>query len=137
MAIVNQPAKKTPTPEERERGARFRAAWTYKGLTLGKIAGLLHTSERTVQRMYTGETEPDAQQLRVTIDTTGVPAWFFDQGWQPPLNDAGSELEDRVDTLEGQMDTVLDILTRRVAALGRDASGPSDQAESEGHEDTQ
>lgn len=135
MALTDQPPKRQPSDEERERGARYRAAWAYRSdLGQGDIADLLRTSKRTVSRIFAGETDPGEEGRRITMRETGVPSWFFQHGWDPPSTSPDPELAERVDALEGKVETMLRILTGRVAGAASETS--EGQADSEDREDT-
>jgi plasmid maintenance system antidote protein VapI len=108
-----------------ELAARFRAAFAYAGKTKPKdIAVALAVSTRTVHRLANGNSEIDQDLKDRVTQLTGVPRWFMEHGFDPSATADDPVLAERVERLDNQMETVLEILTGRVAG---DATGPGRQ----------
>lgn len=90
--------------------ARFRAAFAYKGMKPAAIANALGVSTRTVNRLETGRSEIDLAMQRTVIGLTGVPAWFLEYGFAPPVEtgeeDLRQELNDTRDELQALLERV-------------------------------
>jgi len=88
--------------DDTEYAARVRAARAYSGMAAKPFARALKVSARTLSRIENNEPtkERSRQEPEIVADTTGVPVWFMQHGFNPPPS---STLEERVARLEREV----------------------------------
>lgn len=106
------------SPEDRELGARLRAAWGYCGLPQNLLAQQLGISDRTLARRFAGE-GIDEHLVAAVADATDVPLSFFSTGFIEPRD----VLTERVEATErairnlGRRVTGLEAVTEELPSL--------------------
>ena len=78
-----------------------------------ELAELFGVSVETASKVLAGAKELDDKQLTSLAGRTGVPLEFFAHGFETPPE--SPVLAEKIEALESQMQTVLGILTTRVA----------------------
>lgn len=115
-----------------EKAALLRAAFAYADLSRPGRAKALGVGPRHVTRYESGETPVPMERWEGVIEATGVPAWFFDTGFEVPPEPVEPTVAERVEALEGKLDTlrpadVAERLTALRAAVLELAAGNLEQ----------
>lgn len=83
------------------KAARVRAARGYAGLEQPDFAELFGISKETVSRIENGKAPISDEFLAdVARKCPGVPVWFMQHGFAPPVETGEQDLRDRVGQLE-------------------------------------
>lgn len=125
--------KPTNTEEARvQQGRRIAAARIYAGLKQPELAQRMGISVSSLSRLERGDKaaavmNDDSMRELGKLISDGIPEWFMTSGFNVPVDLDTPTLTEEVEALRRQMDTVLDILTRRAAAPGSQVAPPEDR----------
>jgi hypothetical protein len=118
---------KTPPPGGPAAG-RLRAALAYADLRDGEAADLLSCSKRHLARMKAGDREPNPVQRRALVDATGVPWWFLEHGFAPPVAIRQQDALDRIAALEEHVEADRGLRAELLAELAAVSPSIADRA---------
>jgi transcriptional regulator with XRE-family HTH domain len=95
------------------RAALLRAARGYSGIPQPTLAEGLGVHTSTLSRYERGEKIISGEMLTRAGELCGIPEWFMEYGFEVPVAIDTPNLNEKVEALERQMATVLEILTLR------------------------
>lgn len=99
--------------------ARVRAAQAWADLSDDQLAAALGVSKRTLSRLKTGA-EVSLERRLAIAEATGVPAWFMASGFEDATAPGDPDLAERVEAIEAKLQTALGLARtrdQRVATL--------------------
>lgn len=128
-------------PPGGKRAGRLRAAQAYARLSEEDAAAVVGVSVTQFSRLKRGVAPITDDQQRAMSAATGVPQWFFDHGWDPPVAIRETAALDRIATLERQVTLLLQREGARPApappgATGRPRTDPGHSDASPGRSDS-
>ena len=95
------------TPPGGSDAARLRAAQGYARLSDPDAADILGVSVTQYQRFKRGLAVTTPEQRLALADATGVPPWFMDHGFEPPVAIREDQALGRIAALERQVTLLL------------------------------